>query len=78
VFHRECAHEVSPKACINSGPQRVQFEGFTLNSALSEMSPKFGNQLTAEHRLGSWLVAGKGRKFLQQPQGRLTKPNPWI
>ncbi len=61
VFHRECAHEVSSKACINSGPQRVQFEGFTPSGALSEMSPEFGNQLTAEHRLGSWLVTGKGR-----------------
>ncbi len=33
VFHRECAHEVSSKACINSGPQRIQFEGFTPNSS---------------------------------------------
>lgn len=33
VFHRECAHEVSSKACINSGPQCVQFEGFTPNSS---------------------------------------------
>jgi len=29
------------------------------NSALSELSPEFGNQLAAEHGIGSWLVAGK-------------------
>ena len=64
VFHRECAHEVSSKACINSGPNVSSLRG-------SLQSPESGNQLTAEHRVGSWLVADKGRKFLQQSQRRL-------
>jgi hypothetical protein len=35
-----------------------------------------GDQLAADHKLDSWLIADEGREFLQQSQMKLTKPNP--